>query len=207
MENTNITLKLIGSHIEVDNIKTFSFEPNDMSWLPGQYLAYRLAQAGSEEKDNLRYFTISSAPSEKRIDISTRMTTSAFKVALDALKTGDTIQASEPGGDFIWDKESEEPIILVAAGIGVTPFRSMILERLKNNQKIKAQLIYFNRTNDIAFLDSFKQIAESHKDFKFLPIIGEHVSADRILELALKLKLALSTFLVPRQWSKKLVKN
>jgi len=184
MKNIKTNLKLIKSYIECGDIKTFSFEPNNLSWQPGQYQAYRLIQAGMDEKDNLRYFTIASAPSEKRIDISTRMTASAFKNTLDILETGDTIEASNLGGDFLWDKDVKEPIILIAAGVGVTPYRSMLIERLKNNQKINAQLIYFNRNSEIAFLDTFTTISKLHPEFNFMPIVGEHVSSERILELA-----------------------
>lgn len=180
----NINLKLIDSHDEVGNIKTFSFETAGLSWLPGQYQAYHLPQAGDEKKDKTHYFTISSAPSENRIDLSTRMTGSKFKNALNNLKIGDSIETSNLGGEFLWEDNKEGPIILVAAGIGVTPYRSMLIERLMNNKKIDAKLIYFNRNDEIAFLDSFKKIADTHPEFKLMPIVGERVSAEIILKLA-----------------------
>lgn len=180
----NIKLKLISAHIEIANIKIFSFETASLSWLPGQYQAYILPQAGSESKDNLRYFTIASAPSENRIDICTRMTGSSFKEALDALRPGDIIETNNLGGDFLWHQDDKEPIVLIAAGIGITPYRSMLLERLKNNQSLNAQLIYFNRDDKIAFLETFEQLASSHPEFKFLPVVGKHVSAEEILNLA-----------------------
>lgn len=184
MENKEINLKLIDKHEETGNVKTFSFESNGLVWIPGQYQAYTLPGAGAEEKDNLRYFTIASAPSEKTIDISTRITDSSFKKTLESLNPGDSIQAHGLGGDFIWDEETKSPIILVAAGIGVTPYRSMLLEREAKWQSLDATLVYFNRNEEIPFLDTFKRLEKEHNEFKFLPIIGEHVSADRILELA-----------------------
>ena len=180
----NINLKLIDLHNEVGNIKTFSFDTNGLKWLAGQYQAYFLPQAGDDKKDNLHYFTISSAPSENRINLSTRMTGSKFKTALNNLKIGDSIETSNLGGNFVWEDDREGPIVLVAAGIGVTPYRSMLIERLKNNRKIDAKLIYFNRNDEIAFLDSFKKIAETHPEFKLMPIVGERVSAESILKLA-----------------------
>lgn len=188
MEKKKTNLKLIKTCEEAGNVKTFSFETGGLSWVPGQYQAYILPDAGIEKKDNLRYFTIASAPSEKRIDISTRVSDSNFKKVLNALSPGDTIQAFGLEGDFTWDEHTKRPIVLVAAGIGVTPYRSMLLEREASNQPLDATLIYFNRNNEIPFLDTFKNLEAGHNEFTLLPIIGEHVSAERILGLAPQIK-------------------
>lgn len=183
--DTQITkLKLLRTRPEAGNAKTFVFERDGLDWVAGQYQKYVLPQAGSERKDNQRFFTISSAPTEKTINISTRVSDSAFKTVLNKLQPGDTIETYGPEGDFVWDKETKRPIVLVAAGIGVTPYRSMLLERAASKLPLNAALIYFNRDDEIPFLDEFKKLAAEHSEFKLLPIVGERVSAERILELA-----------------------
>ena len=124
--------KFIRKYDEVENIKTFIFENTGKSWKPGQYQASELKKAGSDEKERIRYFTFASAPSEGEIHITTRISNSAFKKALNALKAGDAIEADGIDGEFFW--EDDAPVILVAGGIGVTPYRSMILERTAKKQ-------------------------------------------------------------------------
>lgn len=184
MNNETKTLKLLEIREEIDDIKTFSFETGGIEWIPGQYQTYVLPTAGEDKKDNLRYFTIASAPNEQKIDITTRITDSIFKKTLNSLEIGDSIEASNLQGDFIWNEETSKPIVMIAAGIGVTPFRSMLLERKAHNQSLDATLIYFNRTEKIPFLSEFKQLELNHPEFKLITLIGEHVTAERILELA-----------------------
>lgn len=177
-------LKLIRSHDEVGNIRTFIFQSNDIDWVPGMFMAYTLPQAGESEEENQRYFTIASAPHEDEIHISTRITNSPFKQTLNSLQPGDTIQAAGLDGDFFWNKETKGPVVLVAAGIGVTPYRSMLLDRVKKGESVEATMLYFNRTNEIPFLDAFQKIAKDHPEFKLVSIVGEDITADRLLELA-----------------------
>lgn len=184
MNNTEKNLKLITIHEEVGNSKTFSFETDGLVWVPGQYQIYTLPQVGREKSENSRYFTIASAPSEQRIDITTRISDSKFKKALNNLAIGESIQVSGLGGDFIWEEQDSGPVVFVAAGIGITPFRSMLLERKAKKQSLNATLIYFNRSDEIPFLELFKQLEVEHLEFKFISIVGEHVSAKKILELA-----------------------
>src|SRR3990167_3726332 len=120
--NEKITkLNLLSSREEAGNIRTFIFEPDGLTWIAGQRQAYILPQAGKTEKENQRFFTISSAPSEKTINISTRISKSAFKQTLNALSPGETIDAFGLAGKFTWEEEPSKPVVLVAAGIGVTP--------------------------------------------------------------------------------------
>src|SRR4051812_34255965 len=98
-------LKLISSHDEVGNVRTFVFETGGATWLAGQYQTYVLKQAGEAKGDNQRFFTIAAAPSEGEIHISTRVTESKFKQALNALQPGETIEAHGIEGDFTWEED------------------------------------------------------------------------------------------------------
>lgn len=175
-------LKFVKSYDEIDNVKTFVFESGETGWKPGQYQEYILPSAGESDDDSHRWFTIASAPSENEVMITTRMSGSNFKNALDALKPGDTIEAIGAEGDFLWDQDKE--IVIVAGGIGITPIRSMIVERKNNGSPIKAKLLYYGRTNDFAFRELFDQVAAENDDFSVEYIVGEAVSADSILEHA-----------------------
>jgi ferredoxin-NADP reductase len=186
MEQSKVTskLKLITSHDEIDNVRTFLFDAGGLTWVAGQSQGYVLPEAGVTEKENQHWFTISSAPSEKTINISTRVSKSAFKQTLNAMKPGDEIGVHSLGGDFIWEESEGTPVVLVAAGIGITPFRSILHERKALGKPLNATLLYFNRTVDIPFEKELKKLSQEHSKFILKSIVGEPVTADKILELA-----------------------
>lgn len=173
------TLTLLSTRAEAGNIKTFVFDGTGFSWVPGQYQTYVLPQAGENDDARKRYFTIASAPHEGTINISTRVSASPFKQTLDALQPGETIEATGIEGDFTWD--GDEPVVFVAGGIGVTPFRSMLLERVAKGEPINAFLVYFGRDDDFAFRDEFDKLAQDHQEFAVKYVVGERVSAENIL--------------------------
>jgi len=178
------SLKLLSSHDEAGNVRTFVFETGGLTWVAGQAQAYILPQAGSDEKARERWFTISSAPSEKTINISTRVSQSAFKQALNKLRPGDQIQAHSLEGDFTWEARQGARVVLIAGGIGITPFRSFLTERHIAGKTLGATLIYFNRTNDVPFRRELEALAAKHRDFTIHIVIGESITADRIAQLA-----------------------
>ena len=177
-------LKLISSHAEAGNIRTFVFETGGLEWIAGQNQAYILPQAGKTEAENERWFTISSPPSAGTINISTRVSDSAFKQALNALKPGDAIERHDINGDFTWEDESDTPVVLVAGGIGVTPFHSILLERHAVAKGLPATLLHFNRDDQIPFQAEFEQLLELHPELTIQYVIGQSVTAEKILELA-----------------------
>lgn len=183
-EKASLDLSLISSHDEVENVRTFVFERKNLQWVAGQSQAFVLPQAGESEKENQHWFTISSAPTEGTVNISTRISTSAFKQALNALKPGDTISTHSLGGKFIWDDES--PVTMVAAGIGITPFRSILVERSAKGEPLDATLLYFNRTSGIAFQKELEQLAKEHPEFTMVTVVGEPVTVEKIFALAPK---------------------
>ena len=182
-EKSTSTLKLSTSHDEIDNVRTFVFEAGGLNWVAGQSQGYILQNAGGTEKENQHWFTISSAPIEGTINISTRISDSVFKQALNALKPGDEITAHSLGGDFIWEEADSAPVILVAAGIGVTPFRSILLERKAQGKSLNATLLYFNRTGGVPFEKELQKLSQDHSEFSLKIMVGEPVTSDKILEL------------------------
>lgn len=177
-------LKLLSSHDEVGNIRTFIFETGGASWQAGQYQTYVLSQAGGTEDDNQRFFTIAAAPSEGEFHISTRVSGSKFKQALNALQPGDTIEAHGIEGDFTWEDDSDALVVLVAGGIGVTPFRSMLLERHALGKPLSAMLVYFTRDDAIPFKSEFNALIAEHPELHIAYNVGQSITADNIFATA-----------------------
>ena len=176
-------LKFLRSYPEVGNIRTFVFETGGLTWQAGQYQTYLLPQIEGEEGEKKRFFTIAAAPSEGEIHISTRVTDSKFKQTLNALKPGDSIETRNLEGDFTWE-EADVPVVLVAGGIGVTPYRSMLIERAAQGKPLDCTLVHFNRDEEIPFREAFEKLAGEHPELKLVYIVGQPIMADTILQAA-----------------------
>ena len=114
----------------VADVWAFRFKPSEpLSWTAGQYLSVELPHDNPDGKGTKRWFTISSAPYEQIVQITTRLTGSTFKDALMALPIGgQLLLLDQPHGEFVW-QDSDSPLVFVAGGIGITSFRSILRER------------------------------------------------------------------------------
>ncbi|HET8670946.1 MAG TPA: FAD-dependent oxidoreductase [Candidatus Saccharimonadales bacterium] len=88
----------------------------------------------------------------------------------------------KPEGDFVWD-DSDKPLVFVAGGIGITPFRSMLKQRAHDNLPLNVTLVYGNRTNAIVFKDEFDNYAAQNPEFKVEYVTGEPLTAAKLAEL------------------------
>ncbi|HET8883972.1 MAG TPA: FAD-dependent oxidoreductase [Candidatus Saccharimonadales bacterium] len=141
------------------------FEPsNPTTWQAGQFIHITLKHDDMDDRGDERWFTISSAPSENRLVITTRIYAekkSSFKTALLALKPGDTAQADAPEGDFVIG-DSTRNHLFIAGGIGITPFRSILTEADALDEQLNVTLLYANRTNEIAYKNELDILQQSN---------------------------------------------
>jgi ferredoxin-NADP reductase len=149
-------LKFVSSKNRAADIKEFVFAAGpSLKWQAGQYMHYVLPHDNADNRGEERWFTISAAPSEGEIRITTRIDgehSSSFKIALQALQPGDTIEADGPEGDFTVT-DTTRNYIFVAGGIGITPLRSILTEAAAKGDQLHVQLLYPNRSSDIPFKD------------------------------------------------------
>lgn len=166
-----------------DQIVSFVFEPSQpVTWEAGQFIKYTLPHDQPDEKGETRFFTIAAAPYEKNLTITTRLTGSTFKNALDALQPGDTIEAGVPDGDFVW-QEVEKPIVLVAGGIGVTPYYAMLKDRAEAGDPLNATLVYANRNDAVLYKAELDNWQAQHPELTVHYLVGERLLQERLLEL------------------------
>jgi ferredoxin-NADP reductase/Na+-translocating ferredoxin:NAD+ oxidoreductase RnfD subunit len=159
-----LILPLVSSVEVAKNTYEFAFaKPAGLRFTAGQYLEWMLPHGKSDNRGIRRYFTIASAPSDALLRIVVRFadTVSTYKDALRAMKAGDTIIASQMAGDFVLPKDPVVKVVLVAGGIGVTPFLSQIDEMVTNKGTRPAVLFYCNNTlEEIAYKDKLNAAAE-----------------------------------------------
>lgn len=175
-------LALISKSNLVDNIWSFVFEPeHTINYEAGQYIRVRLDHAGADDKGPKRFFTNAAAPHEGVVQITTRLTGSTFKSALSRLNEGDDelemIQEHE--GDFVW-QDSDRPTIYVAAGIGVTPYHSILKQRVHDGEAVPVTLLYNGRSPDLPWKDEFAEISTSNREFSVVYQIDERITREKL---------------------------
>jgi len=172
-------LKLIQNREETKGVRTFIFEPEQpIDWQPGQYMHYVLDHANADDRGTERWFTIASAPFEKHIQITTRFDgeiESSFKKAMDAMEPGDSIEADGPKGSFIL-QEGEHHHVFIAGGIGITPYRSMIVQLAHDKQQPRIDLLYANKDDNFVFKEELEGLQAINSDFKILEFVDKRIA-------------------------------
>lgn len=142
------------------DIYDFSFMPDrKINFRPGQYLEWTLGHKPSDSRGNRRYFTIASSPTEAEIKMGVKFypEASSFKRSLQSLAPGQRLFVSQLAGDFILPKDVEEKLVLIAGGIGITPYRSMAKYLTDRNEVRDIILIYSAKApTDFVYQDVFK---------------------------------------------------
>lgn len=148
------------SQDEAGHIRTFFFKPErPVQYTAGQFIELTLKHPNPDNRGEKRWFTLSSAPGLEFVTITTKFAgkdSSSFKKALWKLEPGDTLQMSDPMGDFVLPKLIQTPLVFVAAGIGITPFHSILEWLAGTNEERPIQLLHGVKTEeDIIFQDTF----------------------------------------------------
>lgn len=158
-------MKLYLAHrrTEAPGVESFIFKPEGtLIWKAGQYLHYVLHHEPTDNRGSDRWFTVASAPFEKEVMITTRLTAekgSSFKAALAALEVGESIEISDIDGDFSVDDPAKE-YVFIAGGIGITPFHSILKEADHAGTRLQVTLLYANRDTNVPYkedLDMFQK--------------------------------------------------
>jgi ferredoxin-NADP reductase len=119
-----------------------------------------------DDRGDTRYFSISSAPHEGVVMMTTRFSerSSSFKRALRNLKPGYVIDAEELDGDFVVN-DPRRDYIFVAGGIGITPFRAILLDLDHRDKPIYVTLLYANRNDEFTYEAELERLRKKHASF------------------------------------------
>lgn len=146
------------------DVTGFWFEPfKKFDFKPGQFLEWTLSHPKPDNKGIRRFFTIASSPTENLILLATKFYAkpSTFKQALSKMEVGDEIIALDLGGEFTLPEKLDTKLVLIAGGIGITPFRAQIKYMIDNRENRDIVLLHSNKIKeDIVFEDVFKKAGQ-----------------------------------------------
>ncbi len=170
---------------ETADASTFIFTPDVVfQYLAGQHVSMMLPVENPDERGKVRTFTLSSSPTEEGIvSITTKDGPSAFKQTLFALPIRTTIEARGPTGSMVLDEADQRQKILLAGGIGIAPFRSMIKYAADKTLSMPIVLLYSNKTpEEIVFCAELDELQKQLSNLTIVHTITQPEASQEIWE-------------------------
>ncbi|OFL46742.1 flavohemoprotein [Nosocomiicoccus sp. HMSC067E10] len=148
-----------------EDIVRFTVDNNEKlpEILPGQYITVKVKPI-DYPYEALRHYSICSTHTENGLQFAVKREGQNDEAGVvshylfDELNSGDVIELSAPAGDFILNK-SDDNLLFIAGGVGLTPIMSMVESAVENNKNIDLII----STHDESTLP-FKEELESLED-------------------------------------------
>jgi len=166
--------KLVKKQQESSVISSFYFEPADGGAVPnfeaGQFITVLLEIDGRSVRRN---YSLSDAPGTGYLRISVKREPNGLvsNFLHNKLSLQDTVRVMPPSGDFVL-RDNGKPLVLVTAGVGITPAISMLNVAAGSDRDI--HFIHAALNSDVhAFKDHVDRLAKTHNNIAPLYVYSE----------------------------------
>ena len=152
---------------------TFEYsQPHTVPFRAGQYVSLAVDAEGHR-----RSYSICSSPNiehgfELLIDVTPQGLGTKY---LQSIPLGQVVSALVPMGMFTVQEDARQfPLVFLATGSGVAPFRSMIMNELQVRQNRQPMILYWGLryVEELFWQDEFTELMESFPNFQFHPVIS-----------------------------------
>jgi ferredoxin-NADP reductase len=147
----------------------FRFEkPARWTFKAGQFIDMTLLHPSETDAEgNTRAFSIASGPHEETLMVTTRMRDTAFKRTLKVAPIGTAVKIDGPFGDLTLPHSASRTLVFLAGGIGITPFRSMLVWAAREKLPHRIVLFYSNRRpEDAPFIEELQMLEQTNPNYK-----------------------------------------
>ena len=168
--------RLVRREIVAEGTMAFYFsKPSGFRHEAGQSLLMTLVNPPeTDSKGSARTFTIASAPHEAELLIATRMRDSAFKKALKTAPMGTAVTIDGPNGEMVLHDDPARPAVVLAGGIGITPFLAIARHAARERLPHRLHLFYSNRRpEDAAFLPELQKMEQLNPNYRLIATMAE----------------------------------
>jgi ferredoxin-NADP reductase len=155
---------------ETERVKSVMLElPAWQGHRAGQHVDVRLtAEDGYQAQ---RSYSIASAPEDGVLVLTVeRLDDGEVSPYLtDELRAGDELELRGPiGGYFVWEQALGGPLLLIAGGSGIVPFRAMLRHRSAVDSETAVRLLYSSRSwDEVIYRDELLRQREMGVDVEF----------------------------------------
>ena len=168
--------RIVRKQQESSNITSFYLVASDgappPAFKPGQYITVRTTIPGGAT--TMRNYSLSDTPGQDwlRISVKRELPPEASKPSglvsnwlHDSIEVGDTLDIAPPCGEFYLDvtEHHEKPLVLLAAGVGITPVMSILLTALEAMPEREIIFVHASLNEQVqAFKSTVDAIQASH---------------------------------------------
>ncbi|NQD56666.1 2Fe-2S iron-sulfur cluster binding domain-containing protein [Pseudomonas sp. CM25] len=132
---------------ESRDIRSFYLEPpagSNVAFAPGQHVPVQIQPDGGAAL--IRTYSLSSAPADGYLRISVKAQGPASRYLHERVVAGDVLNVRAPMGSFTLDRQSTRPLVLIGAGVGITPLLAMLREQLSSGPARRIHLFHGARS-------------------------------------------------------------
>ncbi|MFN3200394.1 MAG: pyridoxamine 5'-phosphate oxidase family protein [Bradymonadia bacterium] len=144
LRSTWRSFRVVRAVDESSVIRSFFLEPADKldasPFAAGQHITLEVPVGA--DGPILRNYTVSSAPADGLYRISVKREGVASSWLHDRVQPGQTLRLKGPAGGMTLDASVKRPVVLLSAGVGVTPMMSMLRHVISEGQRTR----HFRRT-------------------------------------------------------------
>lgn len=189
--NAYLSYEVFDVQRESETISSFYLRRADSGGLatyePGQFLPIRFAFPGDTEPV-MRTYTVSDAPGDDSYRLSIKREGGDALVSNffhDHVTPGFRLEAMAPRGKFALDQSSDRPVVLLSAGVGITPMIAManaiIKEGLRTRQFRRTYFIHGAQNSRVhAFGDHVRRLAATYEQFTAHIRYSNPLASDRL---------------------------
>lgn len=167
--NTNITITVKENRTEIADYRSIIFErPVGFVYEPGDWVDLAFDQ---HELKGGKTYSLSSSPTEPDLMITFKDGISEIKRHLAGILPGDKLIIIQYGNDYKFAFKSYQAGILIAGGVGIAPFRSMIKEMIDKKTSNQVRLVYMNKSIDFLFETELNYMANQMPQVTIVKIV------------------------------------
>lgn len=171
-----ITARLTKRYKVAENTMAFHFEkPADWTFKAGQFLEITLLDpTETNAESSTCAFSIASAPHESSLMVAIRTRNTGCHRILKSMPLNSEVKIGGPFGNLILHNNTSRPAILLADGIGIAPFRSMLLDAAQRKLPHRVFLFYSNELPEVApFLDELDALQRQNANYRLVATMKE----------------------------------
>ena len=152
MAHQLVDIELTVKHVRPETAQHLSVvyeRPRGFDYEAGDWVDLQLAG----DPRGGRTYSLSSSPTEPDLMITFKEGQSEIKRTLAGAAPGDRMRITAYGNDYEFQLAEHRDSVLIAGGVGVAPFRSMMKEMVDARRSGSLELVYLNATDDFLFRD------------------------------------------------------
>ncbi|MBI1772585.1 MAG: NO-inducible flavohemoprotein [Burkholderiales bacterium] len=200
--------------IESQEITSFYLRPADggsvPDYKPGQYISVKVfvPELGMMQP---RQYSLSCAPGQEYLRISVKREAELAEKPAGLVSNvlhrdfheGSILDVAPPMGDYILHEDRDTPVVLISAGVGVTPKLAMLEHLLKQNTTRKIRFVHACRHGGVhAFKQQVRALSQQYTQVKSLtyyeaPRAEDQQSVDYDQQGRLDMKTVATDFILP----------